>query len=194
MRFLRFASAPSFAPTVAPALATARAPARTLVLLAGLMAACTPALDWREVRPDGAGLVVLLPCKPSSYARSVLLAGQAVQLSLHACSADGLTWALAFAELGDPARTTAALGELKASAMANLGATTSTARSFDLPGTTPNAASARLEFSGQLPDGKPVREQLAVFSKGTRVYQATVVGTSLPPEAVESFFGGLRPS
>ena len=182
MRFPRFA------------LARVPAPACSLALLAGLMTACTPVLDWREVRPDGAGLVVLLPCKPSSYARSVLLAGQAVQLSLHACSADGLTWALAFAELGDPARTTAALGELKASAMANLGATTSTARPFDMPGATPKEASARLEFGGQLPDGKRVREQMAVFSMGTRVFQATVVGTSLPPEAVESFFGGLRPS
>ncbi len=172
MRFLRVAAAAAFA--------------------AALTAGCSPALDWREIRPEGAGLVVLLPCKPSSYARKVRLAGQVVQLSLQACSADGLTWALATADMADPALTAAALGELKASAMANLGATTSTALPFDLAGATPNAASGRLEMAGRLPDGKPVREQVAVFSKGTRVFQATVVGASLPAEAVEGFFVGLR--
>jgi hypothetical protein len=160
--------------------------------VAALVVGCSPALDWRETRPEGAGLVLLLPCKPSSYARNVRLTGQAVQLSLHACSADGLTWALAFADIGDPARTSAALGELKASAMANLGATTSTPLPFEMAGETPNTASGRLEIAGQLPDGKAVREQVAVFSKGTQVFQATVVGANLPAEAVEMFFGGIR--
>lgn len=166
--------------------------AAVIVLGATVAAACSPALDWREVRPEGSGLVVLMPCKPSSYARSVRLAGEVAQLSLHACSADGLTWALAFTDLTDPARTSAALIELKASAMANLGATTSTAMPFAMAGTTPNTASGRLDIAGRLPDGKPVREQVAVFSKGTRVFQATVVGASLPAEVTETFFDGLR--
>jgi hypothetical protein len=166
--------------------------AAAAVLVAALAAGCTPALDWRETRPEGAGLVVLMPCKPSSYARGVRLAGQTVQMSLQACSADGLTWALAFSDLGDPTHVSAALDDLKASAMANLGATTSTAMPFGLAGATPNAASSRLEIVGRLPDGNPVRKQLAVFSKGTRVYQVTVIGASLPAEAVEEFFGGVR--
>jgi hypothetical protein len=168
--------------------------AAAAALVAALATGCTPALDWRETRPEGAGLVVLMPCKPSIYARSVSLAGQAVQMSLQACSADGLTWALAFADLADPTHVSAALAELKASAIVNLGATTSTAMPFDPSGATPNDAGGRLEIAGRLPDGKPVREQLAVFSRGARVYQATVIGASLPEEAVEAFFDGLRVS
>jgi hypothetical protein len=37
-----------------------------------------------------------------------------------------------------------------------------------------------------------VREQLAVFGKGTRVYQATCLGAELPPDAVQTFFDGLK--
>jgi hypothetical protein len=160
--------------------------------VAGLGAACSPALDWREVRPEAAGLVVLLPCRPSSYARSLRLAGQTVTLHLQACSADGLTWALAFADLTDPALVPAALAELQAAAANNLGASGSIALPLDIRGATPNAASRHLQIAGKLPDGKPVREQTAVFSKGTRVFQATVLGPELPTDAVETFFSGLR--
>ncbi len=159
---------------------------------AGLLAACSPGLDWREIRPEGSGLVVMLPCKPSSYARSVQLAGQPASLSLLACSADDLTWALAHADLGDPARVAAALSELQAAAVANLDATAPKRLPLAVPGATPNPASARVEITGRRPDGAPVQEQVAVFTHGTRVFQATVLGPRLPVDAVDTFFGGLR--
>jgi hypothetical protein len=162
-----------------------------LVALLGL-AACSPSLDWREVRPEGSGLVGLLPCRPSVYERKVRLAGPPVPLSLHACSADGLTFALAFADVGDPARVAAALAELQAAALANVGAGKPQPLALTVPGATPNPASARLRLAGQLPDGKAVEEQVAVFSLGTRVFQATVVGPQLPAEVVDTFFRGLR--
>jgi hypothetical protein len=37
-----------------------------------------------------------------------------------------------------------------------------------------------------------VREQLALFTKGTHVFQATCLGESLPAEGVDAFFSGLR--
>jgi hypothetical protein len=157
-----------------------------------VMVACTPSLDWREVRPDGSGLVGLMPCRPSVYQRSVRLAGPAVPLSLSACSADGLTFALAFADLGDPARVSAALAELQASALANVGAGQPEPMLLKVEGATPNPASARLRLVGRLPDGRPVEEQVAVFSQGTRVFQATLIGTALPAEVADTFFGGLR--
>jgi hypothetical protein len=49
-----------------------------------------------------------------------------------------------------------------------------------------------MELRGRLPDGRPVLERVAMFSKGTRVYQATMFGAALDAEASETFFGGLR--
>lgn len=159
---------------------------------ASLLAACAPALDWRELRPEGSGLTVLMPCKPDSQARSVGLASTQVRLVLHACSADGVTWGVAFADIGDPAKVGAALDELRASAVKNLGAVEVTALPLQVAGATPNPASQRVQFSGRMPDGRAVTEHTAVFSKGTRVFQAVALGQTLEPEALATFFGSLR--
>ena len=156
------------------------------------LAACTPTLDWREVRPEGGGVVAMFPCKPESQTRTVTLAGTAVRLTLLACKAGGSTWALAHADLADPARVGPALVELRAAAAANLGAVAPRELPLKLDGATPNPASGRVELSGRLPDGAPVQEQLALFAKGTRVFQATALGQRLGDDALEPFFGGLR--
>lgn len=162
--------------------------------LALLLAGCTPALDWRETRLAGSGLTGMFPCQPKPFTREVRLAGQAVALTLAACRADGRTWALAWADLGDPGRVAAALDELRASAAANIGAAGGPVRALPLavPGATPNPASRREELRGRLPDGEPVIEQVAVFTRGTRVFQLTALGPSLPPEAADTFFASWR--
>jgi hypothetical protein len=161
-------------------------------LLFAALGACAPALDWRELRPEGSGLQLMLPCRPTTQARSVMLAGRSVKFSLVACSAGAQTWALAFADVGDPALVAAALEELRTSAARNLGAQAHAARPLDVPGATPNAGSLRFAVDGRLPDGSAVQEQAAVFVRGTRVFQATAVGAQLGADAVDTFFGSLR--
>jgi hypothetical protein len=162
-------------------------------LAAALLATgCAPALDWRQVQPEGSGLVMMFPCKPASHARRVTLARSVVRLELHACSTAGATWALAFADLEDPARVGPALGELRAAAAANLGASPGREEALQVPGATPNPASRRIDLEGRAPDGRRLEERLAVFSKGLRVYQATVLGEHLDPAAADTFFAGLR--
>lgn len=157
-----------------------------------LLAACSPALDWRELRPEGSDLALLMPCKPDRQSRRVALASQQVQMSLHACTAAGATWAVAFADVGDPARVGAALDELRAAAAANLGAGEATDLPLNVAGATPQPASRRVQFHGRMPNGRAVTEQTAVFAKGTRVFQVVALGPELEPESVASFFGSLR--
>lgn len=159
---------------------------------AWLLAACAPALDWRDVRPVGSGATLLMPCKPTPQERRLPLAGSTVRLSLHACSAGGQTWGLAHADVEDPARVSAALAELRTSAAANVQAGPAERLPLQVPGATPQPESERVHFSGRLPDGRPVRAQLAVFAHGTRVFQATALGERLPDEAAETFFGSIR--
>jgi len=156
-------------------------------------ASCTPVLDWREVRPGGARLAALFPCRPELQVRRLPLAGTVVEMSLWACSAGGATYAVGFADVGEPHRVALALDELAASAARNI-------RSTGTPGTvplrvagmTPNPRAKRQTLAGQLADGQRVQEQMAVFVRGARVYQATMVGARLDDEAVEMFFGALR--
>ncbi len=156
------------------------------------LAACSPSLDWREVRLEGSAARVLLPCKPGPMAREVRLAGAPVRLLLQACSAGGQTWALAAADVADPGRVGPALEALRSAALANLGAGAPVALPLNVPGATPNAASSRALASGRLPDGAAVQVQVAVFGYGTWVFQATVLGAQLPADAVDTFFGSLR--
>lgn len=163
------------------------------MVLACVAIACTPVLDWREVRPESAGLVALFPCKPASHARRLALAGVTVDATLYACSAGGATYAVSIADIGQPQRVGNALDELAVAAARNIGSQGPLALApLHIAGMTPNPHAGRLAVTGQLRDGQHVDEHVAVFAYGTRVYQATMVGSRLEAEAIETFFGALR--
>ncbi|RVU49017.1 hypothetical protein [Rubrivivax rivuli] len=160
--------------------------------LAGLLVACTPALDWRDVRPEGALVQLQMPCKPNGQSRDVNLGGSRVNLALHACAAGQLTWGLAAADMTDPARVGPALAELAASAAGNLATKGSSLQPLAISGATPNPASGLQRLSGRLPDGKPAQMQVVVFTRGTWVYQASVLGEKVDEAAAQTYFASLR--
>jgi hypothetical protein len=162
------------------------------VAIALVIGGCAPALDWREVRPSEAGVVLMFPCKPASHARRVRLLHAMVRLELHACTTAGATWALAFADVDEPAQVGPALDELRQAAIANLAATVGRERALQVPGATPNPASRQVDLKGRGPDGRALTERLALFAKGLRIYQATVLGERIDIEAAETFFDSLR--
>jgi hypothetical protein len=162
-------------------------------MLACAMSGCAPTLDWRDVRPAGAGLQALFPCKPVPHARHVPLGGTYVELTLHACSAGGATYAVAFADVGQPQYVAPALAALASAAARNIDANGVAEKlTVHVAGMTPNAQASRQHLVGRLADGQAVEEQVAVFARGTRVYQATIVGATLDADAIEMFFGALR--
>jgi hypothetical protein len=162
------------------------------VLAAVVQAGCAPAFNWREVRPEGSGAALLMPCRPNGQERRVLLGGRPRLMTLFACTAAEQTWSLAFADVGDPTNLAEVLAGLVQSAGNNISATAQRSASLQVRGATPHAASQRVAFDGQLPDGKAVQLQVAVFVSGTKVFQATAVGAALPPEGLETFMGSLR--
>ena len=68
---------------------------RCLLLAAALALAalggCSPTLNWRETRFDGADLTAMLPCKPDRAERTVPLAGRDAPLRMQGCEAGGAT-------------------------------------------------------------------------------------------------------
>lgn len=156
------------------------------------LAACSPALDWREVRLQGTGVVATLPCKPNLSTRQVQLAGQAVLMSMLACKAEDLTWAIAAADVEDPARVGPALLALRESTRANLQGRVVETLPTAVRGATPHDAQARVLVSGHKQDGTAASAQFIVFSHGTRVFQAIVMGARRPEHSSEPFFESLR--
>lgn len=162
------------------------------VLVSVTLPACAPVLDWREVRAEGTGIVASFPCKPDRHARDVALAGARLRMDLLVCEAGGVTFGLGYFDLTSPAAVTPAVQWLRDVAQANIGAGAFREQAVGVPGMTPNPRSARLVLTGRRPDGVPIQEELAVFVRGLRVYQATVLGERLPSGAVDTFFAGLR--
>ncbi len=166
-----------------------------LLLMALGATACSPTFNWRETRPEGTPLQALMPCKPEAAQRSVpLLAGTLVELRLLSCEAGGLRFALAWAELPDAAQAPAAMATWRSASLQAMrvssppGDEASTAWAVQVPGA---AATLGVAADGQGPDGQVVSTKAAYFSQGQRVYQAAVYGERLPPQALDSFFGGL---
>ena len=91
--------------------------ATRMMLAAAALAGCAPTFDWREARPPGSGALLLFPCRPQVQERQVPLGGSPVRLSIHACSAGGVTWGMAVADVVDPARVGAALEALRLGAV-----------------------------------------------------------------------------
>jgi hypothetical protein len=134
----------------------------------------------------------MFPCKPSRETRTVVLEGVATRMSLLACQSSGATYALAFAELGDPTRVAPVLTLLRRTLVDNVKGVSDATRPLQVAGMTPNPLSERIRVSGRWPDGTPVQQQAGFFVKGTRVFQATVMGSKLDAEAVDAFFNGLE--
>lgn len=160
--------------------------------LAVLAAACAPALDWREVRPEATGLVALFPCKPERRTRPVALAGATVEMVLLACTAEGTTWGLSTADMADPAIVGAALAELRAARARNLDGAETVPRAAQVAGMTPQPQAVRFGVAGRLPDGTPIADQSVLFAQGARVFHAAALGGEPSAEALETFFGGLK--
>jgi hypothetical protein len=86
----------------------------------------------------------------------------------------------------------AALQALQEGARVNLGDAKAQERPHTVKGQTPHPSSGRWVLDGRYPDGKPVSGQVAVFSRGTVVFQATVLGVTPASEAADTYFGALR--
>ena len=158
------------------------------------LAGCTPALDWRESRPEGSGAQLLFPCRPSAVERGVTVAGTTLHMKLHSCAAAGATFSLAAADAGASEHVTALLAALRGQAVANIAGKATPLPLSAIAGATPNGESGLVRIDGRLPDGRPVVEHAAFFVRGTMLYQAAVVQAGAPVgrDALDNFFGAIR--
>lgn len=168
--------------------------------LALLLAGCSPALNWRSVPLESAGLTVLLPCKPDHATRSVDLGGRPADLAMVGCEADGATFAVSHMVVEDPSQAGAVLAQWRAAVLARMqapaaGDAEAGAVAFVPAGALALPQSVRLQAQGRRSDGGAVIAQAVWFARmegrQARLYHA-VVYTDAPSMAVaDTFFAGL---
>lgn len=155
------------------------------------LAACTPALNWRETSPEGSGVALLFPCRAERHERTVRIGDADTRMQMHSCDAGGAVFSLAFVDVASPAEVAPLLAGMRAAAVANIGGA-ATALPWRPPGATPNEQTARLRVEGALPGGRRVVEHAAFFARGLRVYQATALGDGLDGDALDTYFGSIK--
>ncbi len=172
----------------------------TLAALAvAVLTACNPTFNWRDVRPDGTQLALLMPCKPDAAQRTVLMAGQPTALNLLSCDAGGVTFAITAADVKDAANVAAALAQWQSVTLANIKAPIKAPTQappaepgavYKLPGAA--GGGVFVKSSGQRANGQLVSSQAAYFSQGTQVFQAVIYADKISPDVAETFFSSLK--
>jgi hypothetical protein len=165
-------------------------PAASFLTATAMLAACSPTLNWREVRPEGTPLSLLLPCKPDKAEKVVPLGGPATTLRMLGCDAGGATFAVAVADLGDAAKVAPVLAQWQSLTLANMKAGPAPqVSSLKLPGT---ATALLVKAEGQGADGKPVSGQAAYLAQGSQVFQVVMYAPRITTEVAETFFSSLK--
>jgi hypothetical protein len=164
----------------------------TVLLVAGLAAGCSPTFNWRQVRVEPTSLTAMLPCKPDKATREVPMAGRKVELTALSCEAGGATFAILFADIGEPARLGEVLAQWKRATLANMRSSGGQETPFRPPGALALPQSLQMVATGQRPDGSKVESHAAYFAHGSHVFQAVIYAGELRPEGADGFFPGLR--
>jgi len=167
-----------------------------LITVATWLAGCSPALNWREARIDGAPLIALMPCKPDRATRKLELAGVAVELGMTGCEAAGATFAVSQVRLAPGASAATAMGQWRTAMLANMRAGDVREQPFQPAGSLNLPQSIRLSALGQRADGSVVQSQAVWFARaapdGLWLFHAVIYAQTLKPEAADAFFGGLK--
>lgn len=159
---------------------------RPALALLPVLAACAPALDWRELREPETQLSAQFPCKPQRVAEA--------QMGLLQCEAGGQRFVLGWRRFADPSALQAELATLAPKLAERLGAQAQT-----LDGALPAGAlawhgSGRYQLQG---GERPAWAQ--VWAQGLTLHQAVVSGEGRAAHGehgvtARQFFDGIRAS
>ncbi len=162
------------------------------------LAACSPKFNWREIRSKDAPYSVLLPAKPSTFARPIDLDGVPVTMTMTAAKVDDTVFAVGSATLPDAAKAQAALIAMKTALVKNINGTVkvekTTAAASNAQGTPGLSASIDVEAVGATPGGKPEVLFGHFVSKDKEIYQVIVIGPEkgVSRENAETFISSFK--
>ena len=165
-----------------------------------MAAACSPVFNWREVPVGGnAELVALLPCKPDRAQRDLRIGDQTVAVTMIGCEAGGATFAVAQAGASDTAQAQSWLAAWHSQARAQWAGAKAEEHAAIVPRAAAVPAPLQFEASGEAESKKPQPQRVSQLwfahqqrNGAVSLYQATVLGAPSAPDAVQTFFEGMR--
>ena len=151
--------------------------------------ACSPSLNWRELRDAEARYTVLLPAKPASHSRMVSLGEIKVDMHMTAAEADDMNFAVASALIEDATQRSQALELMQQAMVKNIGGSITHQKTLKLKDGT---EATEIEASG-IVNGRNMTLFARFAMKDPRVYQAVAIGPShkLSAEIADTFLASF---
>ena len=163
-----------------------------LLWLTLALVACSPSLNWREVRLPGGELKAMLPCKPDQATRRQSLAGYDIDLTMLGCEAEGGLYAISVVELTTPLQAHPIQAQWQTNLLATIQAQGAQRQAYAIRGAHAQPEALRLQAVGRSPEGRALTVQAVWFTRGNRLYHAALYAEQLTPEMSEPFFGGME--
>ena len=167
---------------------------RVNLVLILLLCACTPALNWRDVRlesADGSALKAALPCKPDNATRKQQLGDVQVDLSMMGCLSADTTFTLSRIPLRNPSDAPKVLVAWQAAATVNVAARPTILAAATVPGAGAWPPATRVTLIGAA-----TQAHMLWFAKqtatGVVLYQAALYSKQPSNEALTTFFESLE--
>ncbi|MBM3387366.1 MAG: hypothetical protein FJY36_06845 [Betaproteobacteria bacterium] len=171
----------------------------TAAFLATVLAACSPAQNWRQVAFDGTTLQAQLPCKPDRTTREVPLGGVPVSLQVAGCESGEAMLVLMTAALAPGADAQAVLVGWRQATLAHLQAPAEGGQvsAWVGDGWLRLAAAVQQSSAGRQADGRAVMAHMAwaAAAEGdhVRVVHAAVYAPRARPELAQALMESLKP-
>ena len=160
-----------------------------VIALLALLTACSPKFDWREVRGTEAPFVILLPAKPVTVSRDMVLAGVEIKMQMTAADVDGVSFAVGSAQVDDASKIAGVLDAMQQGMLNNIHAVAE----------KENSAASTLSAKdvvayGKLANGQSVKFVGRFMARGAWVYQIVIIGKEkmLTPEVVDTFMTSFK--
>lgn len=154
--------------------------------------ACSPALNWREVRLGAGPLLALFPCRPDQGGQSVALGERTVKMSMMGCEAGGAMFTLAQVERVSSDDDEVLVTLWQSGTLASMQGVQTSEAPFLLKKVRASPAPRQIRAAGKRADGSAVVLRAAWFVVGGAVYQAAVYADSDNDEVAQTYFEGIR--
>lgn len=160
-----------------------------LVTLTILLTACSPKFDWREVRGTESPFTILLPAKPATFSRDMILNGVALKMQMTAADVDGVSFAVGSAKVADSSKIPGVLEAMRQGMLNNIHGVVEKDSHINS-----DLAGKDMIALGKLTNGQPVKLVGRFLAHGAWVYQIVIIGKekALTTEVVDTFMTSFK--
>jgi hypothetical protein len=158
------------------------------------LAACSPALNWRQTELEG--MTTMLPCKPDRAARPMPLGTEKLEMQMAGCEAEGALYAIGHVKSYSVDSAAATLRAWRTATLANMQANNTNPQPWKAKGLTtvakPLESVELVSTEGKRADGTPIQARLAWVQRGADVYQIAVYAGQLEESMIDPLLSEVQ--